>query len=162
MTESTKISVSLARSLAKEYGINPDFYKTKDLHIHAPEGAVPKNGPSAGVTITTALISALSGISVKRDVAMTGEITLHGNVLPIGGLREKSMAAYKAGIKTVIIPKENEPDLEECDDTVKENVTFVTAEKIRDVLKIALTNPNVQPYQIPQVVQNADGIVPMV
>lgn len=138
MKESSKIAVSYVRSIAKKYGISPDFYKENDLHIHAPEGAVPKDGPSAGVTMTTALVSALSGIPVRADVAMTGEITLHGKVLPIGGLREKTMAAYKAGIKTVIIPKDNKADLEEVDDVVKENIEFVFAEDLRDVLKTAL------------------------
>lgn len=138
MKESSKIAVSLVRSLADKYGIDKDFYKNKDLHIHAPEGAVPKDGPSAGVTMTTALVSALSGIPVKRDVAMTGEITLHGKVLPIGGLKEKSMAAYRAGIKTVIFPKENVPDLEEVDDIVKNNINFIPAEKIQTVLENAL------------------------
>lgn len=141
MKESSRIAVSLVRSLASRYGIDKDFYKNNDLHIHAPEGAVPKDGPSAGVTMTTALVSALSGMPVKRDVAMTGEITLHGKVLPIGGLKEKSMAAYKAGIKTVIIPKENEPDLEEIDEIVKEKITFITAEKIETVLENALVKP---------------------
>ncbi|MDE6834578.1 MAG: endopeptidase La, partial [Ruminococcus sp.] len=107
-------------------------------HIHAPEGAVPKDGPSAGVTMTTALVSALSGIPVRADVAMTGEITLHGKVLPIGGLREKTMAAYKAGVKTVIIPAENKPDLEEVDNIVKENINFIYAENLSDVLDNAL------------------------
>ena len=138
MKESSKIAVSLVRSLAKKYNIEPNFYKDKDLHIHAPEGAVPKDGPSAGVTMTTALVSALSGIPVKRDVAMTGEITLHGKVLPIGGLKEKSMAAYKSGAKTVIIPKDNEADLDEVDKVVKEKITFITAEKIDTVLENAL------------------------
>ncbi|MBQ8613753.1 MAG: endopeptidase La [Ruminiclostridium sp.] len=138
MKESSKIAVSLVRSLAKKYGIDSEFYKNKDLHIHAPEGAVPKDGPSAGVTMTTALVSALSGIPVKRDVAMTGEITLHGKVLPIGGLKEKSMAAYRAGAKTVIFPKENEPDLDDVDDVVKENISFIPAENIATVLDNAL------------------------
>ncbi len=138
MKESSKIAVSLVRSLAKKYGIDSEFYKNKDLHIHAPEGAVPKDGPSAGVTMTTALVSALSGIPVKRDVAMTGEITLHGKVLPIGGLKEKSMAAYRAGAKTVIFPKENEPDLDEVDEVVKENISFIPAENIATVLDNAL------------------------
>ena len=141
MKESGKIAVSLVRSIAAKYNIDPDFYKNKDLHIHAPEGAVPKDGPSAGVTMTTALVSALSGMPVKRDIAMTGEITLHGKVLPIGGLKEKSMAAYKAGVKTVIIPKENEPDLEEIDETVRNNVHFIPAEKIQTVLDNALVFP---------------------
>lgn len=143
MTESGKIAVSLARSLADKYNIDPEFYKNKDLHIHAPEGAVPKDGPSAGVTMTTALISALSGIPVKREVAMTGEITLHGKVLPIGGLREKSMAAYKAGVKTVIMPYENKPDLEDVDEVVKENVRFIPAKSIETVLDNALVKDNV-------------------
>lgn len=138
MKESSKIAVSLVRSIAKKYNIDPNFYKDKDLHIHAPEGAVPKDGPSAGVTMTTALVSALSGIPVKKDVAMTGEITLHGKVLPIGGLKEKSMAAYKSGAKTVIIPKDNEADLDEVDKVVKEKITFITAEKIDTVLENAL------------------------
>ena len=138
MKESSKIAVSLVRSVAKKYNIDPGFYKDKDLHIHAPEGAVPKDGPSAGVTMTTALVSALSGIPVKRDVAMTGEITLHGKVLPIGGLKEKSMAAYKSGAKTVIIPKDNEADLDEVDKVVKEKITFITAEQIDTVLENAL------------------------
>ena len=142
MTESGKIAVSLVRSLADKYGVDPDFYKTKDLHIHAPEGAVPKDGPSAGITMTTALISALSGVAVKREVAMTGEITLHGKVLPIGGLREKSMAAYKAGVKTVIMPYDNKPDLEEVDDIVKQNISFIPVKNIENVLENALAKPN--------------------
>lgn len=138
MKESAKIAVSYARSIADRYSIDSEFYKNKDIHIHAPEGAVPKDGPSAGVTMITAIISALSGIKVRSDVAMTGEITLHGKVLPIGGLREKTMAAYKEGIKTVIIPSKNRPDLEEVDDVVKENIEFVFAETIQDVLDTAL------------------------
>lgn len=142
MKESAKIAVSLVRSLANKYEINPEFYKDKDIHIHAPEGAVPKDGPSAGVTMTTALVSALSGIPVRHDVAMTGEITLRGKVLPIGGLREKTMAAYKAGIKTVIIPKANEPDISELDKVITENLRFVIAERIETVLENALAKPN--------------------
>lgn len=138
MKESAKIAVSYARSVADKYNIDKDFYTKKDIHIHAPEGAVPKDGPSAGVTLITGLISALSGIPVRSDVAMTGEITLRGKVLPIGGLREKTMAAYKAGIKTVIIPKDNLPDLDEVDETVKANIEFVLAEHISDVLETAL------------------------
>lgn len=138
MKESSKIAVSYVRSIADKYKIDPDFYKNKDIHIHAPEGAVPKDGPSAGVTMTTALLSALSGIKVRADVAMTGEITLHGKVLPIGGLREKTMAAYKAGIKKVIIPVENKPDLEEVDQAVKDAVEFVFASELKDVFDAAL------------------------
>lgn len=142
MKESAKIAVSLTRSLAAKYGIDPAFYKDKDIHIHAPEGAVPKDGPSAGVTLTTALVSALAGIPVRRDVAMTGEITLRGKVLAIGGLKEKSMAAYRAGIRTICIPQENVPDLDEVDDTVKKAVRFVPAEDISTVLETALVLPN--------------------
>ncbi|MDE6708320.1 MAG: endopeptidase La [Oscillospiraceae bacterium] len=141
MQESAKIAVSYARTVAKEYNISSDFYQKKDLHIHAPEGAVPKDGPSAGVTMTTALISALSGIPVRADVAMTGEITLHGKVMPIGGLREKSMAAYKAGIKTVIIPEGNQADLEEIDAVVKNAITFMPVHDLSEVLEIALEKP---------------------
>lgn len=144
MRESAKIAVSYTRSVAKQYGIPEDFYTNRDLHIHAPEGAVPKDGPSAGVTMATALISALSGRAVRGDVAMTGEITLHGKVLPIGGLREKSMAAYKAGIKTVIIPEENLPDLEEVDGAVREHVTFVPAKTLDTVLETALVPEEVE------------------
>lgn len=138
MKESAKIAVSYSRSIAEKYNINPNFYKENDIHIHAPEGAVPKDGPSAGVTMTTALISALSGIPVKADTAMTGEITLHGRVLPIGGLREKTMAAYKADIKTVIIPSANKSDLEEIDESVKTNIKFICAENLSEVLDAAL------------------------
>ena len=138
MKESAKLAVSYSRSVADRYSIDREFYKNKDIHIHAPERAVPKDGPSAGVTMVTAIISALSGIKVRSDVAMTGEITLHGRVLPIGGLREKTMAAYKEGIKKVIIPEKNRADLEEVDDVVKENIEFVFAKKLDDVLDNAL------------------------
>ncbi|MBR6760949.1 MAG: endopeptidase La [Oscillospiraceae bacterium] len=138
MKESAKLAVSYTRYVAKEYDIRTDLFKTKDLHIHAPEGAVPKDGPSAGVTMLTALVSALSGTPVRHDVAMTGEITLHGRVLPIGGLCEKSMAAYKAGIKTVIIPKANVPDLEELDAVVRNAIEFIPAETVDTVLQTAL------------------------
>ncbi len=138
MTESAQIAVSYVRSIADRYGIDPDFYKNKDIHIHAPEGAVPKDGPSAGVTMVTAVTSALSGIPVRRDVAMTGEVTLRGRVLPIGGLREKSMAAYRMGIKTVFIPEENRKDLEEVDQVVKDHIAFVPVSHVSEVLKGAL------------------------
>ena len=138
LKESAKIAVSYSRSVADKYNIDTEFYKNNDIHIHAPEGAVPKDGPSAGVTMSTALISALSGIPVKSNVAMTGEITLHGKVLPIGGLREKTMAAFKAGIETVIIPSLNKADVEEVDDAVKKKLNFVYAENIEQVLDNAL------------------------
>lgn len=138
MKESAQLAVSYARTVADKYGIAPDFYTTKDLHVHFPEGAVPKDGPSAGVAMTCSLISALSGRACRRDVAMTGEITLHGKVLPIGGLREKSFAAFKSGIKTVLIPKENLKDLRDVDDAVKEAITFVPCETVADALALAL------------------------
>ncbi len=138
MKESAQAAISFIRSNATRYHIDPDFYKTKDIHIHVPEGAVPKDGPSAGITICTAVISALSGFPVKRDLAMTGEMTLRGRVLPIGGLKEKTMAAYRAGVKTVVIPKDNEPDLAELDSVVKEGIKFITATKIDTVLGTAL------------------------
>lgn len=142
MKESAQLAVTWVRVHAAEYGIDPEKLKKCDLHIHAPEGAVPKDGPSAGVTLTTALVSCLSGIPVRGDVAMTGEITLHGNVLPIGGLREKSMAAYREGMKTVLIPKDNEPDLYEVDDEVKKNLTFLPMQNLTQVLNAALLKPN--------------------
>ena len=138
MKESARAAVSYIRSKAEEFGIDKDFYKNKDIHIHVPEGAVPKDGPSAGITMATAIYSELTGKKVKRDVAMTGEITLRGNVLPIGGLREKTMAAYKAGVKTVIIPNDNISDLYEVEDVVKENIRFVAAKTLDDVLKTAI------------------------
>ncbi len=138
MKESVRIAVSCLRSRAKKLGIDPDFYKKWDIHVHFPEGAVPKDGPSAGVTITTALVSALTEQKVRRDLAMTGEISLHGRVLPIGGLREKTMAALRNGVKTVIIPKGNVPDLEEIDPNVRAQLQFVPAETIDDVLAEAL------------------------
>ena len=141
MKESAQLAVTWVRVHAAEYGIDPEKLKKCDLHIHAPEGAVPKDGPSAGVTLTTALVSCLSGIPVRGDVAMTGEINLHGNVLPIGGLREKSMAAYREGMKTVLIPKDNEPDLYEVDDEVKKNLTFLPMQSLTQVLNAALLKP---------------------
>ena len=149
MKESAKIAISYARSVAEKYGIEKDFYTKKDIHIHAPEGAIPKDGPSAGVTLATALISELSGIPVRSDVAMTGEITLRGKVLAIGGLREKTMAAYKAGIKTVVIPKANRADLEEVDEKVRESIEFVFAETLEDVLGTALMIPETERQIIP-------------
>ncbi len=136
--ESAKAAISYIRTNAERYRIDKDFYQNKDIHIHFPEGAVPKDGPSAGVTIFTALVSALSGCKVKSSVAMTGEITVTGRVLPIGGLREKTMAAYVEGIKTVIIPEANRSDLENVDEKVKEKINFVFAKTGDDVLKVAL------------------------
>ena len=138
MKESAKIAHSFVRTLAVEYKIDKDFYKTKDIHIHFPEGAVPKDGPSAGVTMVTAIISALGNYPVRRDVAMTGEITLRGKVLAIGGLKEKTLAAYRAGVKTVLIPEANVRDLDDIDKEAKENLTFIPCSHAMDVLKNAL------------------------
>ncbi len=136
--ESAKAAISYIRTNAEKYRIDKDFYLNKDIHIHFPEGAVPKDGPSAGVTIFTALVSALSGCKVKSNVAMTGEITVTGRVLPIGGLREKTMAAYVEGIKTVVVPEANRSDLDKVDEKVKEKINFVFAKTGEDVLKVAL------------------------
>ena len=138
MKESASIAVSYVRSIADQYGIAPDFYKTKDIHIHFPEGAVPKDGPSAGVTMVTALVSALTERPARHDVAMTGEISLRGNVLAIGGLKEKTLAAYTAGAKTVFIPQDNARDIDELDPLAKENLTIVPCRKIGQILEQAL------------------------
>lgn len=138
MKESAKTAVSYVRSRTKEYGVESDFYKTKDIHIHAPEAAIPKDGPSAGLAITTALVSELTGVPIKRNVAMTGEISLKGKALPIGGLKEKSMAAYKAGCDTVIIPKDNFKDLSEICDEVKTAVRFIPVSSFDEVMIQAL------------------------
>jgi len=138
MKESAKAGFSYIRSIADKLGIPSDFYKTIDIHVHIPEGATPKDGPSAGITMTTAIISALTGIEVRKDVAMTGEITLRGRVLPIGGLKEKVFAAFRAGIKTIVIPKDNEKDLEEIPENIRSKIKFVTATTMETVLKTAL------------------------
>ena len=138
MKESAQAARSWVRAHAAEYGIDPEFYKTQDIHIHVPEGAVPKDGPSAGVTMATALVSALSGRKVRQDVAMTGEITLRGRVLPIGGLKEKLLAAYRAGLKVILLPKENQKDLEDVPAHVLSQFQIHLTEKIEDVLKVAL------------------------
>ena len=142
MQESAKIAITCIRTMSEKYIINNDFYRKNDIHLHAPEGAVPKDGPSAGVTMATAIFSALTNMPVRSDVAMTGEITLRGKVLPIGELREKSMAAYRNGMKTVIIPYDNIKDLEEVDDVVKEKVEFKPVKHITEVLEIAICNYN--------------------
>lgn len=138
MKESAHAALSYIRSNAEKLGIAVDFYKTKDIHVHFPEGAVPKDGPSAGVTVCTAMVSALTNTTVRRDVAMTGEISLRGRVMAIGGLKEKTMAALRHGISTVIIPQDNERDLEEIDQTVRRSLNFITAKSIETVLDAAL------------------------
>jgi ATP-dependent Lon protease len=158
MKESARAAFSYIRSRAEQLGLANDFYEKKDIHVHFPEGAVPKDGPSAGIAIATAMTSALTGVPVRGDVAMTGEITLRGRVLAIGGLREKTMAALRNGINTVIIPKENEKDLEEIDQTVRSALHFVTVQQVDEVLACALCGECEQRHDV----QNAfvSGTVP--
>jgi len=127
------------RSKATTFGIKPPTFETKDIHVHVPEGATPKDGPSAGLAMATSIVSVLTGIPIRRDVAMTGEVTLRGRALPIGGLKEKLLAALRAGITTVIIPKENEKDLAEVPDNVKAGLKIIPVSTVGEVLKIALT-----------------------
>ena len=141
MQESVQAAMSYIRSRAKKLGIEEDFYKTKDIHVHFPEGAVPKDGPSAGITVCTAMVSALTGAPVRRDIAMTGEISIRGRVLAIGGLKEKTMAALRHGVKTVIIPQDNVKDLEEIDQTVRKALNFVSVKHADEVLQTALNLP---------------------
>jgi len=157
MKESAHIAVTYIRAHADEYNIPADFYKTKDIHIHVPEGAVPKDGPSAGVTMTTSLVSALSGIPVRHDIAMTGEITLTGRVLAIGGLREKSTAAYTMGIRTLLIPKDNMRDIPELDPTVSAEMTFIPCETLNDVLSNALVKQNTEAVSLPAQQETESG-----
>ena len=138
MKESAKTAISFIRTIASKYNIDPDFYKNKDMHIHFPEGAIPKDGPSAGITVATAIFSQLTGYPVKSDIAMTGEITLRGRVLPIGGIKEKTVAAYRSKIKNVIIPDENVPDLEEIDDVVRNNLNFIPVAQAEKVFENAV------------------------
>ncbi len=158
MKESAQAAISYIRSIASKMNIPSDFYQKKDIHIHVPEGAVPKDGPSAGITIMTALVSALTGRPVKHDIAMTGEITLLGNVLPIGGLKEKTMAAYTAGVKSVIIPFENVKDLDDIDQNVRNSLNFIPCKKASEVLEIALCDPilNSTLFSVEQNEKNGD------
>jgi lon: ATP-dependent protease La len=138
MQESARTAITYIRSIASEYDIEEDFYKKYDLHVHVPEGAVPKDGPSAGVTMFTSVMSALTGIPVKKDVAMTGEITLRGKVLPVGGIKEKVLAAHRAGIKTILLPADNKADIDDIPQTVRKQLNFILLEKAKEALKYAL------------------------
>ena len=144
MKESARTAISYVRSLGEKYGIDAEFFTKNDIHIHIPEGAVPKDGPSAGITMATAILSAITGIAVRADVAMTGEITLRGRVLPIGGLKEKLLAAKQAGITTVIVPSENKPDVAEIQDEIKEGMQLVYADVMPEVLETALESSKKQ------------------
>jgi ATP-dependent Lon protease len=155
MRESAEAAVSYIRSRADVLGISPTFYRDRDLHIHFPEGGVQKDGPSAGITMAVAVISALTGAPVRRDLAMTGEITIRGRILRIGGLKEKTMAAMRAGVKTVIIPADNESDLEEIDQTVRHALNFVTAKNIDDILDVALDFSARKPIEVPPAIPEA-------
>ena len=138
MQESAKAGINYIRQKAESLGIPKDFYKKYDLHLHIPEGATPKDGPSAGVTMCTSMISTLTGIPVRKDIAMTGEITLRGKVLPVGGIREKVMAAHRAGIRKVLLPRENEPDIAEIPEAVRNEMEFVLLDTVNDALKEVL------------------------
>jgi ATP-dependent Lon protease len=141
MRESVQAAESYVKSRSQEFGIKPTLFERKDIHVHVPEGATPKDGPSAGVAMVTSIVSVLTGIAVRRDIAMTGEITLRGRVLPIGGLKEKLLAALRGGLTTVLIPKENEKDLAEIPDNVKKGLTIVPVGTVDELLKHALVSP---------------------
>jgi ATP-dependent Lon protease len=138
MKESIDAASSYVRSVAPEIGVKPPLFDRKDIHVHVPDGATPKDGPSAGLAMVTSIVSALTGIPVRRDVAMTGEVSLRGNAMPIGGLKEKLLAALRGGIKTVLIPEENEKDLSEIPDSVKEGLKIVPVKHVSEVLEQAL------------------------
>ncbi len=148
MQESAHAALSFVRSRAEQFGIPSDFSRKVDVHIHVPEGAIPKDGPSAGITMCTALVSALTRMPVRRDVAMTGEITLRGKVLPIGGVKEKLLAAHRIGVTTVVLPRENEKDLADVPKNVLEGMEVQLVDHIDEVLKIALLPPDTPPAQV--------------
>ena len=141
MQESARTALSVIRSRAERYGLPKDFHKKLDIHLHIPEGAIPKDGPSAGITLATALLSALSRIAVHSDVAMTGEITLRGKVLPIGGVKEKLLAAHRAGIVKIVMPVDNEKDLSEIPEEIRKELSIKLVDKVEDVFESALTAP---------------------
>jgi ATP-dependent Lon protease len=148
MKESAQAGYSYVRSRANELSINEDIFEKNDIHIHIPEGAIPKDGPSAGITMACALASALTGYKVRHDVAMTGEITLRGRVLPVGGIKEKVLAAHRAGIKTVILPKDNRKDLDEVPVNVKKNLEFKLVDHMDEVLDLALNREECDPETV--------------
>ena len=145
MKESGHAALGLIRSRAQDYGIDDEVFANRDIHIHFPQGAIPKDGPSAGITMASAMISTLTGVPIRRDVAMTGEITLTGKVLPIGGLKEKALAAMRHGIKTIVIPDRNKKDLEDIPQEYRDTLTFIPVKTIDDVLKVVLTEKLVSP-----------------
>lgn len=147
MKESAQAAFSYIRSRAAEWNVDPDFHEKNDIHIHVPEGAIPKDGPSAGITMATALVSALTGIPVRKEVGMTGEITLRGRVLPIGGLKEKSLSAHRAGLTTVILPKENEKDIDDIPESVRKDLKFIPVEHLDEVLRHALVKKTVGDHE---------------
>ena len=142
MQESAQAAITYIRSIAESYGIEKDFYKTCDIHVHVPEGAVPKDGPSAGVTMFTSVMSALTGTPVRKDVAMTGEITLRGKVLPVGGIKEKVLAAYRAGIRTILLPEENKADADEIPKNISRQIRFIYLTKAKETLEYAFEKKN--------------------
>jgi ATP-dependent Lon protease len=163
MKESIQAAESYVKSRSIEFGIKPTLFDKRDIHVHVPEGAVPKDGPSAGVAMATAIVSALTGIAVRRDVAMTGEITLRGRVLPIDGLKEKLLAALRGGLKTVIIPQDNEKDLAEIPDNVKRGLTIVATESVDEMLGHALiSRPTaiewIEPQEVEHVAEHSDVV----
>ena len=156
MKESAQAAMSYVRSRAEELGLEKDFYQKVDVHIHVPEGAIPKDGPSAGITMATSLVSALIRIPVRHDLAMTGEITLRGRILPIGGLKEKVLAAHRGGIKTILIPEENEKDIEEIPSTILKSVNLILVSHMDDVLKKALILDNPDKLFKPETVETKE------
>jgi ATP-dependent Lon protease len=156
MQESAQAAMSYVRSKAEEFGINKEFNRKTDVHVHVPEGAIPKDGPSAGITLATALVSALTRVAVRKDVAMTGEITLRGKVLPIGGVKEKVLAAHRAGIKNIILPKDNEKDLADIPKNVLDTLNVYMVQQMDEVLKIALAEPLAGRIPAPEAAEPVD------